>query len=286
MLRKYNRREKGGLEMGEKLNFADYSSQIELIVDSLEKKEKKKAVSYYLRETTINRIKDHALKFDMKDSQFLEEVLLKVMDKLESEEEAANDLGEMDIAGDASYDEDDHDENNYDEDDYNEYDDEDDDYAEDPDEDYQAEDIEASQQTSLDLDEDLDEESLEYDLDEDSYEDSYEDSLDDDLDDNNQDVNLEPIDKKVSLATSEERSVQGVSLTDNECALVDYLYHNYRQDYRMRYEDYERLVYDKLAIAPDELKKITRKLHAMRFLTYMENHSLLDINRDLFDLWE
>lgn len=286
MLRKYNRREKGGLEMGEKLNFADYSSQIELIVDSLEKKEKKKAVSYYLRETTINRIKDHALKFDMKDSQFLEEVLLKVMDKLESEEEAANDLGEMDIAGDASYDEDDHDENNYDEDDYNEYDDEDDDYAEDPDEDYQAEDIEASQQTSLDLDEDLDEESLEYELDEDSYENSYEDSLDDDLDDNNQEVNLEPINKKVSLATSEERSIQGVSLTDNECALVDYLYHNYRQDYRMRYEDYERLVYDKLAIAPDELKEITRKLHAMRFLTYMENHSLLDINRDLFDLWE
>lgn len=283
--------------MGEKLNFADYSSQIELIVDSLEKKEKKKAVSYYLRETTINRVKDHALKFDMKDSQFLEEVLLKVMDKLESDEEVDDNLEELDIAGDASYDEDDHDENNYDEDDYNEYDDEDDDYAEDPDEDYQADDIEASQQTSLDLDEDLDGDSLEDDLDDNNQEvaeslasyadeDAFEDASDDSIDEIYRGVNLEPIDKKVSLATSEERSVQGVSLTDNECALVDYLYHNYRQDYRMRYEDYERLVYDKLAIAPDELKEITRKLHAMRFLTYMENHSLLDINRDLFDLWE
>ena len=66
------------------IDFTELDGQLELIVQHLEKRDKKKAVSYYLKESTIERIKTCAQNFNMKDSQFLEEAINKLMDVIEN----------------------------------------------------------------------------------------------------------------------------------------------------------------------------------------------------------
>jgi len=71
------------------IDFTELDGQLELIVQHLEKRDKKKAVSYYLKESTIERIKMCAQNFNMKDSQFLEEAINKLIDVIENRNQQA-----------------------------------------------------------------------------------------------------------------------------------------------------------------------------------------------------
>lgn len=68
------------------LDFNEIEGQLELVIKHLEKKEKKKAVHYHFNESTIERIKSCAQQFHMKESQFVEEVIVKLLDQLEARE--------------------------------------------------------------------------------------------------------------------------------------------------------------------------------------------------------
>lgn len=73
------------MEEKDQLDFDELDGQLGLVIQHLEKKDKKKAVSYYLKESTIERIKAYAQKYNMKDSQFLEEVVNKLIDVIEGQ---------------------------------------------------------------------------------------------------------------------------------------------------------------------------------------------------------
>ncbi|OEF97504.1 hypothetical protein [Desulfuribacillus alkaliarsenatis] len=68
----------------EETDFSELDGQLEMVVEGLAKKDKKKAVSYYMKESTIDRIKEAAKKYNMKDSQFLEEAICRLLDVIET----------------------------------------------------------------------------------------------------------------------------------------------------------------------------------------------------------
>ncbi len=77
------------------IDFGEFDGQLELVIQDLERQEKKKAITYYMNPSTIDRIKVYAQRYNMKDSQFLEEVMIRLMDLMDVKKESARELVEQ-----------------------------------------------------------------------------------------------------------------------------------------------------------------------------------------------
>lgn len=60
----------------------DSGAIMTFVAPTMTKRDSKRAVNYYLRESTIRRIKKAAQRYDLKDSVFLDELLAKVLDTM------------------------------------------------------------------------------------------------------------------------------------------------------------------------------------------------------------
>jgi hypothetical protein len=291
------------------IDFTELDGQLELIVQHLEKRDKKKAVSYYLKESTIERIKMCAQNFNMKDSQFLEEAINKLIDVIENRNqqapsekaiqeraiperaeatEAIRSSEEKELSG------------------------------------FSEKQIVtpwgrltevkraavANQSTAVNqptvaseptIVKQVSVNSIQADVnaksgvDTGAYVEANAKSgiganieanvkFGADVDGANADVSTKSgIDADVEVIVKSGTDTSAEVLEQLEATLIDYIINNYRQDYRMLYRRFEQIIQSELSIEPHILIELVRKLDRQGELTYYAKQNLIDINKKLFE---
>jgi len=243
------------------IDFTELDGQLELIIGHLEKKDKKKAVSYYLKESTIERIKICAQKFNMKDSLFLEEAINKLIDVIEnrnqqvpseqavperpeateaiqlSDEKSVSGFSEKQIVTPWGR---------------------------------LTEVKRATVANQPTISKQVSVNSIQADVNAKSGADTSADV--------NVRQDVEETEPAVSVVANDSEQLEQLEVT-----LIDYIINNYRQDYRMLYRRFEQIVQSELSIEPHILIELVRKLDRQGELTYYAKQNLIDINKKLFE---
>lgn len=260
------------------LDFDELDGQLGFVIQHLEKKDKKKAVSYYLKESTIERIKVYAQKYNMKDSQFLEEVVNKLIDVIEGQRNGQTSQQNDDKVNEPE----------------------------------QADQIEQStsaepltskeQQASKDQKTSIEQSTIttpwarlqsaktaKQISEEVNRKEKASEVTGQDLPEANKTVTEEVIAKtNTKIAKITEENIKPAELTEAqlkawEGQVIDYIFKNFKPDYRILYRRFEDKVRQSVQIDKEALYTITRRLDKNGDVTFFEKQNLLDINKKIFE---
>ncbi|OEH85292.1 hypothetical protein BHU72_04145 [Desulfuribacillus stibiiarsenatis] len=230
------------------LDIHEIDGQLEFVIEHLEdksKKNNKKAASYYLYESTIERIKTYAQKYNMKENQFIEEVMNKLMDEIENKGNSAKAQNIQPINNQPR--------------------------------------LMADPQTTswsrifsgkTTRDQEVNDNSI--------SSENMDENVDDNIDKKTEEKALK-LPETSGPETKTPKIIDALQLAELEEKMLEYIFDQYKPDYRILYQRFESKIEKELDIEGEVILQIVRSLHSKKYVTHYTDYNLLDINKKIFE---